>query len=158
MPIMKLVEIVRGGATSQSTFDALCEYGSAVGKTVVRCIDTPGFVVNRLLVPYMAEAVRLLERGDASVADIDVAMRLGAAHPMGPLTLLDYVGLDTSLFILQGWTRDYPGTPQFDVPPLLKAMVESGAHGNKNGKGFYVDGKPNPQFFDAQGYILKSKL
>lgn len=99
---MKLLEIVRHDATSDAVFKELEDYGKAVGKVTVACKDTPGFIVNRLLVPYMYEALRLAERGDASVKDIDVAMKLGAGYPMGPFELADYVGLDTLKFIQDG--------------------------------------------------------
>lgn len=112
-------------------------YGKAVGKTAVACRDTPGFVVNRLLVPYMAQAIAMLDRGDASKEDIDSAMRLGAGHPMGPLTLADYVGLDTCLNILKGWTAKYPKESAFFIPPILEAMVRDGKLGRKTGQGFY---------------------
>ena len=107
------------------------------GKTVVNCKDTPGFIVNRLLVPYMAEAVRMLERGDASAADIDVAMKLGAGYPMGPFELSDYVGLDTLEFILNGWSKAYPDNPLFRTSKLLSKMVSEGKLGLKSGEGYY---------------------
>ncbi|KAG8239878.1 hypothetical protein J437_LFUL018646 [Ladona fulva] len=103
VPVMKLLEVIKTDETSEDTYKKLLEWGKAVGKTTITCKDTPGFVVNRLLVPYMAEAARLYERGDASARDIDTAMKLGAGYPMGPLELLDYVGLDTTKFILDGW-------------------------------------------------------
>lgn len=95
VPLMKLLEVVRGPETSDATFNALMEYGAKIGKTTVKCKDTPGFIVNRLLVPYLFEAIRLVERGDASMEDVDTAMKLGAGYPMGPFTLADLVGLDT---------------------------------------------------------------
>jgi len=101
----------------------------------VACKDTPGFIVNRLLVPALAQAMLLHERGDASVADIDVSMQLGAGHPMGPLTLADYVGLDTCLFILDGWVQAYPGEPAFVVPETLRKLVKAGKLGRKTGEG-----------------------
>ncbi|XP_075785821.1 hydroxyacyl-coenzyme A dehydrogenase, mitochondrial isoform X2 [Pelodiscus sinensis] len=100
VPVMKLVEVIKTPMTSQKTFESLVEFTKALGKNPVSCKDTPGFVVNRLLVPYLIEAVRLYERGDASKEDIDVAMKLGAGYPMGPFELLDYVGLDTSKYII----------------------------------------------------------
>jgi 3-hydroxyacyl-CoA dehydrogenase len=99
--------------------------------------DTPGFVVNRLLVPYLGEAIRMLERGDATKEDIDAGMQLGCGHPMGPITLLDYVGLDTTLSILQGWADRFPNDPTFKVPQLLRDMVAKGHLGRKSGRGFY---------------------
>ncbi|WP_411025646.1 3-hydroxyacyl-CoA dehydrogenase family protein, partial [Salmonella sp. s55004] len=100
---MKLVEVVRTDDTSEDTYNSLMTFAESLGKTPITCKDTPGFVVNRLLVPYMVEAIRLLERGDASAKDIDIAMKLGASYPMGPFELLDYVGLDTTKFIIEGW-------------------------------------------------------
>lgn len=145
VPVMKLVEVVSAERTSAKTTKSLTAFGEKIGKQVVQCRDTPGFIVNRLLVPFMAEAMRLLERGDASLEDIDVAMKLGAAHPMGPLTLSDYVGLDTCKFIMDGWYEQY-GEPLFKTPAVLSALVEAGYLGNKSAKGgFYVNGKPNPE-------------
>jgi 3-hydroxyacyl-CoA dehydrogenase len=112
-------------------------FGEACGKTPVACKDTPGFVVNRLLVPYMAEAMKMLERGDANAADIDTAMKLGCGFPMGPIELTDYVGLDTTLFIVEGWTQRYPNEPAFVVPKLLREKVQQGKLGRKTGEGFY---------------------
>jgi 3-hydroxyacyl-CoA dehydrogenase len=137
VPVMKLVEIVRADGTSQETFDALTAFGQHVGKTTVSCKDTPGFVVNRLLVPYLMEAIRMLERGDASAPDIDIAMKLGAGHPMGPFTLADYVGLDTTKFIIDGWHAAYPEETLFQPSELLNKLVAEGNLGLKSGKGFY---------------------
>lgn len=102
VPVMKLLEVIRTAETSDDTYQKMMAWGKAIGKTTITCKDTPGFVVNRLLVPNLAEAVRMLERGDASARDIDTAMKLGAGHPMGPIELLDYVGLDTTKYILDG--------------------------------------------------------
>ncbi|KAJ8317893.1 hypothetical protein KUTeg_002984 [Tegillarca granosa] len=99
--------------------------------------DTPGFIVNRLLVPYMVEAVRLVERGDASTKDVDTAMKLGAGYPMGPFELCDYVGLDTMKFILDGWSKNYPDNPLFQPSELLNKLVSEGKLGAKTGEGFY---------------------
>lgn len=99
---MRLLEVIRTPHTSDETYQAMMEWGKALGKSTITCRDTPGFVVNRLLVPYMAEAVRLVERGDATAKDVDIAMKLGAGYPMGPFELADYVGLDTTKFILNG--------------------------------------------------------
>merc|ERR1712244_153968 len=112
-------EVVRIPQTSDETFDAMVAWGKAMGKATVECKDTPGFIVNRLLVPYMMEAVRMLERGDASAEDIDTAMKLGAGYPMGPIQLADYVGLDTCKFILDGWSAKYPDVRLFAQSPLL---------------------------------------
>ncbi|XP_051940471.1 hydroxyacyl-coenzyme A dehydrogenase, mitochondrial [Hippocampus zosterae] len=137
VPMMKLVEVIGTSATSQETFDSLMNFSKALGKTSVSCKDTPGFIVNRLLVPYMLEAVRLHERGDGSKEDIDVAMKLGAGYPMGPFELLDYVGLDTAKFILDGWSAMEPTNPLFSPSPLLNKLVADGKFGKKTGEGFY---------------------
>ncbi|CAK1550333.1 unnamed protein product [Leptosia nina] len=137
VPVMRLLEVVRGGETTDSTFDTMMQWGKSIGKTCVACKDTPGFIVNRLLVPYMAEALRLLERGDASARDIDIAMKLGAGYPMGPIELLDYVGLDTTKFILDGWNKNYPDQPLFKPIPILNKLVAEGKLGVKTGEGFY---------------------
>jgi 3-hydroxyacyl-CoA dehydrogenase len=96
----------------------------SIGKTAVRCKDTPGFIVNRLLVPYLSSALAMAERGDASIKDIDVSMQLGAGHPMGPFMLADYIGLDTLLSILEGWKTTNPEETDFKVPQLLRDMVK----------------------------------
>merc|ERR1712212_325841 len=108
VPVMKLLEVIRIPETSDETFQAMMAWGKAMGKKTVDCKDTPGFIVNRLLVPYLMEAVRLVERGDASAKDVDLAMKLGAGHPMGPFQLADYVGLDTTKFIMDGWSTRFP--------------------------------------------------
>jgi 3-hydroxyacyl-CoA dehydrogenase len=135
--LMRLVEVVRTGKTDDDVFASAKSFGEAVGKTPVSCKDTPGFVVNRLLVPYMVQALQMLERGDASKEDIDTAMQLGCGHPMGPITLTDYVGLDTTLYILKGWNERYPDEPAFAVPSLLERKVAEGKLGRKSGEGFY---------------------
>jgi 3-hydroxyacyl-CoA dehydrogenase len=135
--VMKLVEVIKTDATSPEVFQASEEFVNKIGKVAVACKDTPGFVVNRLLVPYLAQAIALFERGDASVEGVDNAMKLGAGHPMGPLQLADYVGLDVTLFILQGWKEKFPNEPAFFIPGILKKMVAEGKLGRKNGKGFY---------------------
>ena len=135
--LMKLVEVVRTDKTSDEVFAEAKAFGEACGKVPVSAKDTPGFVVNRLLVPYLAEAIRMVERGDATPADVDAGMTLGCGHPMGPFTLLDYVGLDTTMFILEGWHRDHPGEPLFEIPKLLKDKVDAGKLGRKTGEGFY---------------------
>ncbi len=112
-------------------------FGEACGKTPVACVDTPGFVVNRLLVPYMTSALEMLERGDATAADIDTAMKLGCGFPMGPIELTDYVGLDTTLFIVQGWVDRFPNQSDFRIPKLLEQKVAEGKLGRKSGEGFY---------------------
>ncbi|KRY83077.1 putative 3-hydroxyacyl-CoA dehydrogenase [Trichinella pseudospiralis] len=108
-----------------------------LGKNPVHSKDTPGFIVNRLLVPYCMEAIRLAERGDASMKDIDVAMKLGAGYPMGPFELFDFIGLDTCKFIIDGWHADEPNQPLFNPSPLLDKMVKEGKLGRKSGEGFY---------------------
>jgi len=112
-------------------------FGKALGKEAVACKDTPGFVVNRLLVPYIAQAVLMLERGEATVQDIDAAMRFGAGYPMGPFKLADFTGLDTLLYVMKGWKKNYPQEPAFVVPALLEKMVSEGKTGRKTGQGFY---------------------
>ncbi|MCH2106812.1 MAG: 3-hydroxyacyl-CoA dehydrogenase NAD-binding domain-containing protein [Planctomycetes bacterium] len=135
--LMRLVEVVHTDETDEEVFAAARAFGEACGKTAVSCKDTPGFVVNRLLVPYMVQALEMLDRGDASKEDIDAAMQLGCGHPMGPITLTDYVGLDTTLFILQGWAERYPDEPAFGVPAILERYVAEGKLGRKVGEGFY---------------------
>lgn len=136
--LMKLVEVVKTDKTNENVVAECRAFGEACGKTPITCKDTPGFVVNRLLVPYMAEAMKLAERGDASIPDIDVAMKLGCGYPMGPFELTDYVGLDTTLSILQGWVKRYPSDPAFQIPKLLDQKVKEGKLGRKSGQGFYT--------------------
>jgi 3-hydroxybutyryl-CoA dehydrogenase len=135
-PIMKLVEVVRSPLTSAEAFERAVTFAGGLGKTTVRCKDTTGFVVNRLLVPYLLDAVRAFEEGVASAPDIDEAMRLGCGHPMGPLTLLDFVGLDTTYFIADIMFEEFRET-RYAPPPLLKRMVQAGLLGRKSGRGFY---------------------
>jgi 3-hydroxyacyl-CoA dehydrogenase len=136
--LMRLVEVVRTDETDDDVFAAVRGFGEACGKAPVSCKDTPGFVVNRLLVPYMVQAIEMLDRGDASKEDIDTAMQFGCGHPMGPLTLTDYVGLDTTLSILEGWTERYPDEPAFMVPASLRKLVAEGKLGRKTGEGYYA--------------------
>jgi len=135
--LMRLVEVVRTDATDDEVFATARSFGETCGKTPVACKDTPGFVVNRLLVPYMVQALEMLERGDATKEDIDAAMQLGCGHPMGPITLTDYVGLDTTLFILEGWVARFPDEPAFAIPAVLRRKVKEGKLGRKTGEGFY---------------------
>ena len=134
---MKLVEVIRTDQTDPAVFDACKEWATSLGKAAVSCKDTPGFIVNRLLVPYLSQALLLLERGDATKEDIDTSMCFGAGHPMGPVTLADYVGLDTTLSILQGWVDNFPNEPAFVVPDILRQKVKEGKLGRKTGEGFY---------------------
>jgi 3-hydroxybutyryl-CoA dehydrogenase len=136
VPLMKLVEVVRTVTTSDATAEAAFAFARAVGKEPILAKDSSGFVVNLLLVPYMLDAIRALEHGVASVRDIDTGMALGAGHPMGPFTLLDFVGLDTVYKIAEIMFDEYR-EPRFAPPPLLKRMVLAGMFGRKNGKGFY---------------------
>eukprot|EP01063_Lacrimia_lanifica_P041056 TRINITY_DN947_c0_g4_i1.p3 TRINITY_DN947_c0_g4~~TRINITY_DN947_c0_g4_i1.p3 ORF type:complete len:300 (+),score=145.72 TRINITY_DN947_c0_g4_i1:62-961(+) len=138
VPMMKLVEVVRTEATEQRVLDDLTAYSKEIGKVPIQCKDTKGFVVNRLLVPYLMEAVRMVERGDATAADVDTAMKLGAGYPMGPFELADATGNDIIHSIIQGWHADEPGLTQFNPSPLLNKMVEEeGKLGRKTGEGFY---------------------
>jgi 3-hydroxybutyryl-CoA dehydrogenase len=136
VPLMKLVEVVRSPLTDPEVYEQAVEFGRRLGKTPVRATDKGGFVVNRLLVPYMLDAIRALEEGVGSVTDIDEGMRLGCGHPMGPFTLLDFVGLDTTFFIAGIMFDDFH-EKRFASPPLLKRMVQAGMLGRKSGKGFY---------------------
>ncbi len=136
VPLMKLVEVVRSPLTSAESFERAYAFAKTLGKTPIRASDRPGFIVNRLLVPYLLDAVRALEEGAGSVADIDEGMRLGCGHPMGPLTLLDFVGLDTTCYIAGIMFEEFKER-RFAPPPLLKRMVQAGMHGKKSGKGFY---------------------
>jgi len=137
VPVMKLLEVVRIPETSDETYDAMVAWGKAMGKVTVECKDTPGFIVNRLLVPYIMEAVRMVERGDASVKDVDTAMKLGAGYPLGPFELADYVGLDTNKFIITGWGERYPEEPLFRASEMLNKLVAEEKLGRKAGEGFY---------------------
>jgi len=137
VPMMKLLEVIRIPQTSDETNQKITDWGKAIGKTTIACKDTPGFVVNRLLVPTMMEAVRMLERGDASARDIDIGMKLGAGHPMGPFELADYVGLDVTKFIIDGWHKKFPENPLFNPSPLLDKLIAEKKLGIKTGEGFY---------------------
>jgi 3-hydroxybutyryl-CoA dehydrogenase len=142
VPLMKLVEVVRTIRTADRAVASASEWCGKIGKTVVNTGDSTGFVVNRLLVPYMLDAVRVYEQGLASRDDIDNAMKLGCGYPMGPLLLGDYVGLDTTYYIAEIMFDEFK-EPRFAPPPLLKRMVLAGLHGRKTGRGFY-DWSTNP--------------
>jgi 3-hydroxybutyryl-CoA dehydrogenase len=139
VPVMKLVEVVRTIATSDATFQAVYEFARSLGKEPIRTQDNSGFIVNRLLVPYLLDAVRALEEGVGSREDIDKGMELGCGHPMGPLKLLDFVGLDTTYAIAEIMFEEYR-EKRFAPPPLLKRMVLAGRYGRKSGRGFYEYG------------------
>jgi len=136
VPIMKLVEVVRTGATSDAAFDRMFAFAESVGKKPVACRDNSGFIVNRLLVPYMLDAIRAYEEGIGSIEDIDKAMTLGTGYPMGPFVLGDFVGLDTLYYITEIMYDEYR-EKRFASPPLLKRMYLAGYHGRKVGRGFY---------------------
>jgi 3-hydroxybutyryl-CoA dehydrogenase len=136
VPVMKLVEVVRTIVTSDETFKLAFELARSLGKEPIACRDNSGFVVNRLLVPYLLDAIRALEEGVGSVEDIDKGMQLGCGYPMGPFTLLDFVGLDTTYYIANIMFEEYR-EKRFAPPPLLKQMVLAGRLGKKSGRGFY---------------------
>jgi len=137
VPVMKLVEVIRIPETNEETYKKLIEFSHAIGKVPVTCKDNPGFIVNRLLVPYLGEAIRMMERGEATIKDIDTAMKLGCGYPMGPFELLDYAGLDTNKFVMDGWTEKYPGNPLFAPSETINKLVKEGKLGCKSGEGFY---------------------
>merc|ERR1711981_236320 len=137
VPVMKLLEVIRIPETSDETFQAMMDWGKAMTKTCVAAKDTPGFIVNRLLVPNLMEAIRLVERGDATPQDVDIALKPGAAHPMGPFELADYIGLDTNKFIIDGWSKRFPDEPLFRPSELVTKLVSEGKLGRKSGEGFY---------------------
>src|SRR5579863_7198429 len=142
VPVMKLVEVVRTIATDPAVYEEMVAFGAKLGKTPVRANDSGGFIVNRLLVPYLLDAIRALEEGVGSVVDIDNSMKLGCGYPMGPFTLLDFVGLDTTYYISQIMFDEFK-EKRFAAPPLLKRMVLAGWHGRKTGRGFYDYADPN---------------
>jgi 3-hydroxybutyryl-CoA dehydrogenase len=142
VPLMKLVEVVRTIATSDQAFESAFEFGKSLGKVPVRTSDKTGFIVNRLLVPYLLDAIRAYEEGVGSIPDIDNAMKLGCGYPMGPFTLLDFVGLDTTYYITQVMFDEFKER-RFASPPLLKRLVMAGWYGRKTGKGFYDYADPS---------------
>jgi 3-hydroxybutyryl-CoA dehydrogenase len=154
VPLMKLVEVARTIATTNEAFETACAFGARLGKTPVRTSDKTGFIVNRLLLPYLMDAIRAYEEGVGSIADIDASMKLGCGYPMGPFTLLDFVGLDTTYYIT-GVMFDEFKEKRFASPSLLKRMVMAGWYGKKNGKGFYDwsnPEKPVPQDAALRGF------
>ena len=149
VPVMKLVEVVRTIATDAAVYEEMVAFGAKLGKTPVRAQDSGGFIVNRLLVPYLLDAIRALEERVGSVVDIDNSMKLGCGYPMGPFTLLDFVGLDTTYYISQIMFEEYK-EKRFAAPPLLKRMVLAGWYGKKSGRGFYDysdAANPKPMLF-----------
>src|ERR1700675_183801 len=145
VPLMKLVEVARTIVTTDEAFETAVQFGKRLGKVPVRTSDKTGFIVNRLLVPYLMDAIRAFEEGVGSVADIDASMKLGCGYPMGPFTLLDFVGLDTTYYISQIMFDEFK-EKRFAAPPLLKRMVLAGWNGKKSGRGFYDYSDPaNPK-------------
>jgi 3-hydroxybutyryl-CoA dehydrogenase len=136
VPLMKLVEVVRTILTDEDVYEQAVEFGKKLGKVPVRAGDKTGFIVNRLLVPYMLDSIRALEEGVGSIVDIDNAMKLGCGYPMGPFTLGDFVGLDTTYYIAEIMFNEFR-EKRFAPPPLLKRMVLAGLYGRKSGRGFY---------------------
>ena len=136
VPLMKLVEVVKTILTDEDVYEQAVEFGKKLGKVPVRAGDKTGFIVNRLLVPYMLDAIRALEEGVGSIVDIDNAMKLGCGYPMGPFTLGDFVGLDTTYYIAEIMFNEFR-EKRFAPPPLLKRMVLAGLYGRKSGRGFY---------------------
>jgi 3-hydroxybutyryl-CoA dehydrogenase len=155
VPLMKLVEVARTIVTTDGAFETACKFGKKLGKVPVRTTDKTGFIVNRLLVPYLMDTIRAFEEGVGSVADIDASMKLGCGYPMGPFTLLDFVGLDTTFYITHVMFDEFK-EKRFASPSLLKRMVMAGWYGQKTGKGFYDWSNPeNPVRQDAalRGFV-----
>jgi 3-hydroxybutyryl-CoA dehydrogenase len=136
VPLMKLVEVIRGLTTSEETYQSVVSFAASLGKEPISAPDRPGFIVNRLLVPYLLDAIRAYEHGLGTIEDIDKGMTLGCGYPMGPFTLLDFVGLDTTYYIANIMFEEYR-EPAYAPPPLLKRMVLAGRLGKKSGQGFY---------------------
>jgi len=149
VPLMKLVEVIRALTTSEETARTLTSFATSLGKEPIAAPDRPGFIVNRLLVPYLLDAIREYERGLGTIDDIDKGMKLGCGHPMGPFTLLDFVGLDTAYKIAEIMFEEYRDR-RYAPPPLLKRMVLAGMLGKKSGKGFY-DYATNPPRVSSLG-------
>jgi len=137
VPLMKLVEVIRALTTSDETYQATYAFAQSLGKEPITAPDRPGFIVNRLLVPYLLDAIRAYENGLGTLEDIDKGMKLGCGYPMGPFTLLDFVGLDTTYYIANIMFEEFR-EPAYAPPPLLKRMVLAGYHGRKSGRGFYA--------------------
>jgi 3-hydroxybutyryl-CoA dehydrogenase len=150
VPLMKLVEVVRTILTSDESFNRAFEFARKLGKEPIACKDNSGFIVNRLLVPYLLDAIRGYEEGIGSIEDIDKGMQLGCGYPMGPMTLLDFVGLDTTYYIAEIMFAEYR-EKRFAPPPLLKKMVLAGRHGRKSGAGFYDYASGTPVAMDRKG-------
>jgi 3-hydroxybutyryl-CoA dehydrogenase len=136
VPLMKLVEVIRALTTSDATYQTVFAFAASLGKEPITAPDRPGFIVNRLLVPYLLDAIRSYENGLGTIEDIDKGMKLGCGYPMGPFTLLDFVGLDTTYYIANIMFEEFR-EPQYAPPPLLKRMVLAGRLGKKSGVGFY---------------------
>ena len=151
VPLMKLVEVIRTIQTGPGVEETVLGFAKSLGKVPIRTMDRTGFIVNRLLVPYILDAIRALEEGIGSITDIDQGMKLGCGHPMGPLTLLDLVGIDTTYYIANIMFDEFR-EPRFAPPPLMKRMVLAGFNGRKTGKGFYdySSEPPRPNDFLAQ--------
>jgi 3-hydroxybutyryl-CoA dehydrogenase len=157
VPLMKLVEVIRTIATAPKVMDAAVAFAQKLGKVPVRTSDKTGFIVNRLLVPYMLDAIRAYEEGVGSISDIDLAMKFGCGYPMGPFTLLDFIGLDTTYYITHVMFDEFKER-RFAAPALLKRMVLAGWYGKKSGKGFYDWSnaeKPVPQDAAFRGELAK---
>lgn len=135
--LMKVVEVIKTDQTDPAVLEKGLKWVEEIGKVSVLCDDTPGFIVNRILVPMLMQSMTLIDRNIASVKDVDVAMKLGCGHPMGPLHLADYIGLDTCYYIVKGWMEKYPNEKDFFIPNCLEEMVQEGDLGRKTGKGFY---------------------
>ena len=151
VPLMRLVEVVRTVKTDRSVYSAALKFTESIGKVSLKAHDSTGFIVNRLLVPYLLDAIRAFHEGVGSIEDIDRGMKMGCGHPMGPFTLLDFVGIDTTYFIANIMFEDFRET-RFAPPPLMKRMVLAGFHGRKSGNGFYDYSKERPV---ANDRILK---
>ncbi len=159
VPLMALVEVIRTITTDPAVYETAFAFAQKLGKTPVRTSDKTGFIVNRLLVPYLLDAVRAYEEGVGSITDIDTAMKLGCGYPMGPFTLLDFVGLDTTYYITHVMFDEFK-EPRFASPPLLKRLIMAGWYGKKSGKGFYDWSDPNkpvPQDAALQGLATSEK-